>query len=172
VAPPPRLAKAVRATGSGCDYLAIDDLEADVASAFAIRHLYAAMRAQYDYTVVDASVLNGTGLALSRGADGVVLAVREGRAIVAADSEAVELLTRLKAHFLGVVATTGTTEDTSSATLLERLAQRTPLPVAPPVGRPASVLPRLPIGATFDNLLSMVVPGRKTAVPVRSSTPE
>lgn len=128
-----RLAHAVRATASGCDLLAVRDLGADVSSSVGIGALYAALRERYDYAVVDASVLNGDGLAMARGADGVVLAVREGRAIEAADGEAVELLNRVHARFLGVVATSDrmATEFSDDAGLSDRLMHR-PAPAAPP----------------------------------------
>jgi Mrp family chromosome partitioning ATPase len=118
-----RLNHAVRATESGCDYLSLRDLGAGVTSSVSIAALYKAVRGRYAYAVVDASVLNGTGLALARGADGVVLAIREGRPIVPADSESVELLNRLKVRFLGVVATTErhAGDYDVTATLIERL---------------------------------------------------
>lgn len=130
-----RLNHAVRATGSGCDYLGLRDLGAGVASSVSIAALYKAVRERYAYAVVDASVLNGAGLALARGADGVVLAIREGRPVVSADSESVELLNRLKVRFLGVVATTErhTGDRNVATTLIERL-QNAPSQLTEPRG--------------------------------------
>jgi Mrp family chromosome partitioning ATPase len=166
-----RLSHAVRATASGCDYLALRDLGADVSSSVAIAALYAAVRARYQYAVVDTSVLNGDGLALARGADGVVLAVREGRAIVPADGEAVDLLNRLHVRFLGVVATTDrqTSEFSSDTNLPDRLKHRTPPPLV------SNDVPTAPIKnrlvARLRNALPLFGRVRQT-VPARTSTRE
>jgi Mrp family chromosome partitioning ATPase len=65
----------------------------------------AGMRARYDFSVVDGSELPGGAVGLAREVDGVILAVRAGRASTVADREAVALLERFHAPFLGVVAT-------------------------------------------------------------------
>lgn len=140
-----RVAGAVRSTGSGCDYLSLDAVGSGVSSAVSIAALYEAVRERYQYTVVDTSVLNGTGLALSRGADGVVLAVREGRGIVSADGEAVQLLKRLKARFLGVIATTDRFGDSDGSSLIERLAHRAPVSSTALVVQPVTSVARQPV---------------------------
>jgi Mrp family chromosome partitioning ATPase len=161
-----RLNHAVRATESGCDYLSLRDLGAGVTSSVSIAALYQAVRERYAYAVVDASVLNGTGLALARGADGVVLAIREGRPIVPADSESVELLNRLKVRFLGVVATTerhaGDYEIT--ATLVERLKN---VPAGTAALRQAAAGPAKELRGA-NAMFGWV----RAAIPVRSSTRE
>lgn len=145
-----RLTHAVRATGSGCDYIALKDLGADVSSSVGIGALYAAIRERYEYGVVDAGVLNGDGLALARGADGVVLAVREGRAIQPRDGEAVELLNRVHARFLGVVATTERVADeySNDANLIDRLTHRIVPPVPP--------REKLPVPGVTDGVVARV----------------
>ncbi len=161
-----RLNHAVRATESGCDYLSLLDLGAGVTSSVSIAALYQAVRERYAYAVVDAGVLNGTGLALARGADGVVLAIREGRAIVPPDGESVELLNRLKVRFLGVVATTERHpgDYDIAATLVERLKN---VPSQAGVLRETATVPiKQPRGASA--LLGWV----RAAVPARTSTRE
>jgi len=171
-----RLNHAVRATGSGCDYLSLQDIHADVSSSVGIGALYAAIRSRYEYAIVDAGVLNGDGLALARGADGVVLAVREGRAIVPADAEAVELLNRAHARFLGVVATTErmAPEYGSDANLSDRLKHRIapPLPPREPVAVPVpgGVVARL--RAAVQPVLAALVVRARAVVPARTSPPE
>jgi Mrp family chromosome partitioning ATPase len=96
-----------RRTSAGCDVLSILPAEARIASALAIATLYEAVRAHYDFAIVDAAVFTDGGLAFARGADGVVLALREGRAVAAADRDAVDLFERLRVRVLGVVATRG-----------------------------------------------------------------
>jgi Mrp family chromosome partitioning ATPase len=171
-----RLNHAVRATGSGCDYLSLQDIGADVSSSVGIGALYDAIRSRYEYAVVDASVLNGDGLALARGADGVVLAVREGRAIAPADGEAVELLNRVHARFLGVVATTEriATEYSNDANLSDRLKDRVAPPLPP---REATVVP-VPRGvvarlrATLAPALAGLVGRARAVVPARTTPRE
>lgn len=122
------LERVVRATPTGCDYVSLEQLGGDVSSSVAIGELFAFIRERYQYAVIDAGVLNGTALPMARGADGVVLALREGRAISEADGEAVELMNRLRARFLGVVATEHVPGDHhhSALTLLERLQLPSP----------------------------------------------
>jgi Mrp family chromosome partitioning ATPase len=98
-------AESARQTSAGCDYLAIVPSTVLVASALAIATLYAAIRARYDFAIVDAAVITAGGLAFARGADGVVLALREGRSVAAADRDATDLFARLNVRVLGVVAT-------------------------------------------------------------------
>jgi Mrp family chromosome partitioning ATPase len=71
-------------------------------------------------------VINAGGLAFARGADGVVLALREGRAVNEADREAVDLFERLRVRFLGVIATRDQsgTDTTGAQSLYERLQPR------------------------------------------------
>jgi succinoglycan biosynthesis transport protein ExoP len=90
---------------SECDAIAIAAEHARTASATAIAAFYAAIRGRYDYAVVDAAIIGAGGLAFARGADGVVLALREGRSVSPADKDAVDLFERLRVRFLGVVAT-------------------------------------------------------------------
>jgi len=120
-----RVGDSARRLAAGCDYIALAPDHARAASATAIRTLYDAMRARYDYAVVDAAVIGNGGLALSRPADGVVLAVRQGRAVTDADRDAVQLFERLHVRFLGVIATLdgGTTGETGPQTLLEYLQE-------------------------------------------------
>jgi succinoglycan biosynthesis transport protein ExoP len=99
--------ESARRTSAGCDVLSILPAEARIASALAIATLYEAVRAHYDFAIVDAAVFTDGGLAFARGADGVVLALREGRAVAAADRDAVDLFERLRVRVLGVVATRG-----------------------------------------------------------------
>jgi Mrp family chromosome partitioning ATPase len=114
LAPPPvpvtaaaeHLGNVVRPAFDGCDILAIRGGETG-ASAVAIAELFAAVRSAYQYAVVDARTIGNGGATFARCADGVVLAVREGRAADNADHEAVAVLERIRARFLGVVATTG-----------------------------------------------------------------
>jgi receptor protein-tyrosine kinase len=101
------LSAAVRTAFNGCDVLALSDGDGAGPSAVAVAALYAAIRANYDYAVVDTRAIGDGGATFARCADGVVLAVREGRAAEAADGEAVALLERVHARFLGVVATAG-----------------------------------------------------------------
>ena len=116
-------AESARKTNSGCDVLSIVPAQARTASAVAIAALYEQTRTHYDYTIVDAALISGGGLAFARGADGVVLALRAGRAIAAADRDATDLFARLNVRVLGVVATR---EDRSrgsahGASLMDRL---------------------------------------------------
>jgi Mrp family chromosome partitioning ATPase len=99
------LAESARPMDAGCDFIAIAPAQARAASAASVAAFFAAIRSRYDYAVVDAAVINAGGLAFARGADGVVLALREGRAVSEADREAVELFERLRVRFLGVIAT-------------------------------------------------------------------
>jgi Mrp family chromosome partitioning ATPase len=121
--------ESARKTSSGCDVLAIVPAQARGAWARAHATLYAASRTRYDYTIVDAAVIAGGGLAFARAADGAVLALREGRAIAAADRDAVDLFERLHVRVLGVVATR---DDRSRGTagapaLLDRLHEQSRL---------------------------------------------
>jgi len=95
----------VRMTPGGCDVLALASGEGNVPSALSIAALFAAVRASYDYVVVDSAAVAEGGATFARCADGVVLAVREGRPADPSDAEAVALLDRVRARFLGVVAT-------------------------------------------------------------------
>lgn len=95
-----------RVAFEGCDILTIRGGEAG-ASAVAIGELFAAVRSTYQYAIVDARTVGNGGATFARCADGVVLAVREDRAAEGADNEAVAILERVRARFLGVVATTG-----------------------------------------------------------------
>jgi Mrp family chromosome partitioning ATPase len=108
------LRDAVRMAFAGCDVLSLSDIS-DVGgpSAVAIAALYAAIRADYDYAIVDARAISDGGATFARCADGVVLAVREGRSAEVADTEAVALLERIRARFLGVVATAGSARGTT-----------------------------------------------------------
>jgi Mrp family chromosome partitioning ATPase len=101
------LGNVVRPAFDGCDILSIRGGDAG-ASAVAVGELFAAVRSSYQYAVVDARTVANGGATFARCADGVVLAVREGRAAESADHEAVAVLERIRARFLGVVATTGT----------------------------------------------------------------
>jgi succinoglycan biosynthesis transport protein ExoP len=150
-----RLGHIVREAGGGCDYISVADLGADVSSAVAITALYAAIRARYEYAVIDTGILSEDGLAFARAADGVVLAVREGRAIADADREAVALMERVKARFLGVVATmdspTASDETDNLAARLRRPSGVRPEPatnvkpveVLRPAGRATSLFGRI-----------------------------
>ena len=98
-------AESARRTSAGCDVLSILPAQARIASALSIATLYTAVRANYDFAIVDAAVITAGGLAFARGADGVVLALREGRPVSPADRETVDLFERLHVRVLGVVAT-------------------------------------------------------------------
>lgn len=99
------LGDAPRPVEAGCDFISIATAQARTASAAAIAAFFTMVRSRYDYAIVDATVINAGGLAFARGADGVVLALREGRAVSEADRQAVELFERLHVPFLGVIAT-------------------------------------------------------------------
>jgi Mrp family chromosome partitioning ATPase len=94
-----------RRVAAGCDFVAIAPDRARAASATAIAGFYATVRSRYDYAVVDAALIGDGGLAFARTADGVVLALREGRAAADADRVTVEMFQRLQVRFIGVVAT-------------------------------------------------------------------
>jgi Mrp family chromosome partitioning ATPase len=128
-----RLGDSARQLAAGCDYISLAPDQARTASATAIAALYDAIRLRYDYAIVDAAVISDGGLALSRAADGVVLAVREGRAVTESDRDAVALFERLRVRFLGVIATrdAGTTAETGPLTLLEYLQEAQPARRAP-----------------------------------------
>jgi Mrp family chromosome partitioning ATPase len=100
-----QLQSVVRAALPGCDVLALNEGDGSNPSAVSVNALFAALRAKYDYVIVDSRTIADGGAIFARCADGVVLAVREGRAATASDSEAVALLDRVRARFLGVVAT-------------------------------------------------------------------
>jgi receptor protein-tyrosine kinase len=99
------IADTPRPVEAGCDFIAIAPGQARVASATAIAAFYASIREHYDYAIVDAAAIGNGGLAFARNADGVVLALRDGRAATDADRDTVALFTRLNVRFLGVVAT-------------------------------------------------------------------
>jgi Mrp family chromosome partitioning ATPase len=121
-----RLTDSARLLDAGCDFISISATHARSASAAAITLLYQTIRAHYDYAVVDAGIISGGGLPFARNADGVVLALRDGRAISEADREIVDVFGRLHVHFLGVVATSdrGTPKGAASRSLYERLQPR------------------------------------------------
>jgi Mrp family chromosome partitioning ATPase len=100
-----RLADLARPLGPRCDSLVLGSQNARSASVAAIEALYAQIRTRYDYAVVDAGVLAAGGLAFARCADGVVLALRQGRSVAPADRDAVEIVERMRVRCLGVVAT-------------------------------------------------------------------
>jgi Mrp family chromosome partitioning ATPase len=99
------LAKLVRPAFEGCDILSIRGGNAG-ASAVAVAELFAAVKALYQYAIVDTRAIGNGGATFARCADGVILTLREGRAAESADSETVAVLDRIRARFLGVVATT------------------------------------------------------------------
>jgi Mrp family chromosome partitioning ATPase len=101
------LSEVVRPAFEGCDILSLRGGDDAGASALAVADLYATVRTSYQYAIVDARTVSAGGATFARCADGVVLAVREGRAADAGDGEAVALLERVRARFLGVVATVG-----------------------------------------------------------------
>ncbi len=70
-----------------------------------LERFFAALRARYDFTVIDGCELTAGAVALARIADGVILTVRRGRPTAEADREAVLLLERFRANFIGVVST-------------------------------------------------------------------
>jgi hypothetical protein len=100
-----RLVECARPMDAGCDFISIACAQARSASSTAITALYQKIREHYEYAVVDAGLISGGGLPFSRNADGVVLALREGRPVADADRETVEVFERLRVHFLGVIAT-------------------------------------------------------------------
>jgi Mrp family chromosome partitioning ATPase len=119
------LGESTRSLEAGCDFVSIAPAQARTASAAAVAAFFATVRSRYDYAVIDAAVINGGGLAFARAADGVVLALREGRAVSEADRETVDLFGRLNVRFLGVIATRDESRhDAAAATLLERLQPR------------------------------------------------
>ena len=118
------LSDSVHKAFAGCDVLLLaEDSEASP-SAVAVAALFAAVRAQYDYAVVDTRAISDGGATFARCADGVVLAVREGRAAGAADGEAVAVLERIRARFLGVVATTRAASELQTAKMSEAASPR------------------------------------------------
>jgi len=119
------LAESARPLAAGCDFVSIAPAQARSASATAIAAFYASIRERYDYAVIDAAVVTAGGLAFARNADGVVLALREGRAANDADRDAVALFARLNVRFLGVVATRDERKRGEEAqSLYDRLAPR------------------------------------------------
>lgn len=109
---------------AGCDVLVLSEVS-DVGgpSAVAVAALYNAIRPYYDYAIVDGRAIGDGGATFARCADGVVLAVREGRAAETADGDAVAVLERVRARFLGVVATAGSGAANVSARLPAEAAQ-------------------------------------------------
>jgi MinD-like ATPase involved in chromosome partitioning or flagellar assembly len=144
-----RLADVARTVESGCDYLSIASAQARAASATTIRAFYEAIRERYEYAVIDTAVVSSGGLGFARAADGVMLAVREGRAVTDADRDAVELFARLHVPFLGVVATrvAGTPGDAGPFSLLERLQ------AVPPRRRTQALAEEPTRGVAFGRLL-------------------
>lgn len=65
------------------------------------------MRAEYDFTIIDAEtfVNSSTVMALARLVDGILLAVRIGRAPIADDETMVEMIEQFGGCIVGVVAT-------------------------------------------------------------------
>ena len=120
------MAETARPVDAGCDFVSLTPAQARAASASAIDAFYATIRGRYDYAVVDAAIVGAGGLAFARGADGVVLALREGRAAADADRVAVGLFERLQVRFLGVVATheDGPHDGSGPQALYERLQPR------------------------------------------------
>ncbi len=120
------VAEAARPVAMGCDFVSLSLEQARAASAAAIEAFYATIRGRYDYAVVDTAIVGGGGLAFARGADGVVLALREGRAASDADRVAVATFERLKVRFLGVVAThdAGGHDGSGPQSLYDRLQPR------------------------------------------------
>jgi Mrp family chromosome partitioning ATPase len=97
---------------TGCDAIALGNREIrQSASREAVAEFLGACRRAYDFTIVDAgSVLsNNLSLLLAIAADGVMLTVREGRRVHAADRDVVKTLERERAKFLGVVSISGAT---------------------------------------------------------------
>jgi Mrp family chromosome partitioning ATPase len=82
-----------------------------------------AMRAEYDFTVIDADtfVKSSTAMTLAHLVDGVLLAVRIGRAPTADDESMVGLLEQLGSRVVGVVATEG-----AAITEFEALRRKAP----------------------------------------------
>jgi Mrp family chromosome partitioning ATPase len=118
------LAESARPVEAGCDFVSIAPAQARSASAGSIAAFFATIRERYDYAIVDAAVINAGGLAFARSADGVVLALREGRAVSDADREAVELFARLHVRFLGVIATRDESRAAEPQSLYDRLQPR------------------------------------------------
>ena len=118
------LAESARPLQAGCDILSIAPAQALSASGHAIKAFYESARSRYDYTIIDAAVIGTGGLAFARAADGVVLALREGRAVDRADRDTVELFARLRVHFLGVVATRVDKNADATLSLADRLHAR------------------------------------------------
>jgi Mrp family chromosome partitioning ATPase len=83
------------------------------------------MRSEYDFTIIDAEtfVKNSTVMALVRLVDGILLAVRIGRAPTADDQSMVGILEEFGGHVIGVVATEADTIDNFGAARLEKPAQ-------------------------------------------------
>ena len=119
------LAESARPVEAGCDFVSLAPAQARAASAAAITAFFATIRERYDYAIVDAAVINAGGLAFARSADGVILALREGRAVNEADREAVELFERLHVRFLGVIATREERHAAEPQSLYDRLQPRT-----------------------------------------------
>jgi Mrp family chromosome partitioning ATPase len=65
------------------------------------------MRSDYDFTIIDAEtfVNSSTAMALTRFVDGILLAVRIGRAPTADDEAMVDMIEQSGGHVVGVVAT-------------------------------------------------------------------
>lgn len=154
------LSDVTRLAFEGCDVLTIRGGEAG-ASAVAIGDLFAAVRSAYQYTVVDAGTVGNGATTFARCADGVVLAVREGRAAESADHEAVAILERVRARFLGVVATTGPWKGNGSLPGDESSVTQTLRHNSDPIGR---------VAARLRDLFSA---SRKDRAPaIGSTTPE
>lgn len=132
------VAECARPVDAGCDFVSIAPDQARAASTATMAAFYATIRERYDYAIVDAAVVDAGGLAFARSADGVVLALREGRSATDADHITVELFERLHVHFLGVVATRdgGRHGGADQVALYDRLQPR-PRRVALPAEEPA-----------------------------------
>lgn len=109
-------------------YTVLRPSEGTLASPAAFNHAAAAWREKYDLLFVDApDLLTPTVVMhLARTADGVLIAMRRGRAASARDREAAAILSHLGARTLGVVTTparprpaNGTTATAASRSLAE-----------------------------------------------------
>jgi Mrp family chromosome partitioning ATPase len=89
-----------------CDALTLRAGSLAGACASSLRDFFEMLRGRYDYTVVDVGTIGGSGVIAARGADGVLLAIRENRRAHAVDDETVQLLRRMNVRIIGVVATT------------------------------------------------------------------
>ncbi|TAM56168.1 tyrosine-protein kinase family protein [bacterium] len=96
--------------------------------------LIADLHSRYHYTIIDSASINVgmAGLQFARFADGVLLAVRLGRAPKPADKMAIGTLERVGARVLGIVAT-GAQEHTPKSTSMAAFEQE-PARVAVGVG--------------------------------------